>query len=54
MWAEFIAIVGSSIVQNRSQTWADNLSSYNRSHKKSRIYQDINWAAQDSEGVWHE
>lgn len=54
VWAEFIAIVGSSIVQNRSQTWADNLSSYNRSHKKSRIYQDINWAAQDSEGVWHD
>lgn len=53
-WAGLVGVVGSSIVEDRCGTWANRLSSYNRSHRKSKIYQDINWAAQDSEGVWHD
>ena len=53
-WAGLVGVVGSSVVEDRCGTWANRLYSYNKSHKRNKIYQDINWAAQDSEGVWHD
>ena len=53
-WASLIGTLGSAAVSDRCQTWANRLQSYNNSHRKSKIYQDINWALQDSEGVWHD
>lgn len=53
-WASLIGTVSSSIVSDRAKTWADRLDNYNKKHRKSKIYQDINWALQDSEGIWHD
>lgn len=53
-WAGFVGVLGSAVVQNRCGTWSNRLNSYNKSHRNSKIYQDINWAAQDSEGIWHD
>ncbi|MFT9040389.1 hypothetical protein [Schleiferilactobacillus harbinensis] len=52
-WAALIASGGGGIVSQRAGDWADHLQSYNNSHPHNYIYQDINWASFDSEGVWN-
>lgn len=52
-WASLIAKFGGGAISYRTGTWASNLDSFNRSHPHNYIYQDINWATIDSEGVWN-
>lgn len=50
--AGILASTSFSVASATTEGWARQLESFNNLHRKSKIYQDINWALQSSVGIY--